>query len=64
MHDLQKIIVALVAVLAGSWGIFGFIVNRYVSNIDSDISELFKRTNDDRNDISAIKAICSERHKK
>jgi chorismate mutase len=63
MHDLQKIIVSLVAVLLGSWALFGFIVKRWLDGIDNDIRELFESRNSHANDIGAIKARCEERHK-
>lgn len=43
-QELYKIIIALVAVIVSSWGLFGFFVVRWIKQSDDNFKELFNRT--------------------
>ena len=50
--ELYKIIVSLVAVVIGSWGMFGFFVIRWIKSSDDNFKELFSRTRIPISDLS------------
>ena len=61
--DYPKIIISLVALVVGSWSIFGVIVNRWIRRTDEDIRELYRCKDEQGNRITAVETICKERHK-
>jgi len=62
--ELYKIIIALVAVIVLSWGLFGWVVKRWVNGKDTDIKELKQNASDNNIEIAKIETRCKERYKK
>lgn len=63
MQDLYKVVIALVALLIGSWSVFGYFVIKWVTGTDDNVRELYRRADKNTNDITKIAAKCEERHK-
>ena len=54
MQDLYKIVIALVGVIVGSWGLFGWIVKRWITETDANIKELYTISNIISNKLTGI----------
>lgn len=63
VENLYKVIVALVAVILGSWGLFGWIVKRWIISKDSNEKDIFSRLGNVEKEAGELKAVCEERHK-
>jgi len=62
--ELYKIIGTLAGLLFASWGGFMWIIMRWVNSTDKNIKDLYVSRNEQRNDITEIKAhgevICKD----
>lgn len=59
--ELYKIIIALVVIIVGSWGLFGWVVKRWINSTDTDIKELEQATSKNNITIAEIETRCKER---
>ena len=54
-EELHKIIISLMAVIVGSWGLFGWVVKRWIKGTDTRIKDVEQNTGKNNITIAQIK---------